>query len=221
LEHELSPNMTKRFHLTIWLFLIIAITTGQSGSGDSQLINHDNPDLLATGRNELTIFVIPSKVKFDWSSPYSLYRSYFKNYKKSLFKKKSYTLGHAFVELCTPLSSDRIFAGIRAASGKELRDLVLKDHYGLSILGADTKGKLESGSDLVPEVQRYSRKGQLAFMTFFISDEATERLLRFFQSFKAGIENNGDYEPRYGQGTKEKAPAVRLLPSALLTLPGF
>ncbi len=198
MEHEFSPLMTMRFFLTIWLLLIIAITTGQSGSGDSQLIRDDNPDLLATGRNELTIFVIPSKVKFDWSSPNSLFRSYFKNYRKSLFKRKSYTLGHAFVELCTPLSSGRIFAGMRAASAKEMKSMVLKDHYGYSILGADMEGKLETDTELVPQVQKYSRTGQLAFMTFFISDEATERLLRFFQSFKTGSDGYGSCGPRYG-----------------------
>jgi hypothetical protein len=190
--------MTKHFLLTIWLFLIIAITTGQSGSGDSPLIRHDNPDLLAAGLNELTIFVIPSKVKFDWSSPNSLFRSYFKNYKKSLFKRKSYTLGHVFVELCTPLYSGRIFAGMRAASGKEMKSMVLKDHYGYSILGADMEGRLETADELVPQIEKYSRKGQLAFMTFFISDEATKRLLQFFQSFKVGADSNSSHEPRYG-----------------------
>jgi hypothetical protein len=196
--HELNTLMKKRFRLTIWLFLIIAIAAGQTGSGEFSLIRHDDTDLLASGRNELTIFVIPSKVKFDWSSPSSLFRSYFKNFKRNLFKKKSYTLGHAFIALQTPLSSGRIFAGMRAASGKELKNLVLKDHYGLAILGADTEGKLENEADLVPQVKKYSRKGQLAFMTFFISDEATERLLQFFHAFKAGTDSNGYHGARYG-----------------------
>ena len=190
--------MTKRFLLTIWLFFILALILGQSGSGDCPLVFHDNPDLQAAGQNELTIFVIPAKVKFDWSSPYSLFKSYFKNYKKSLFKRKSYTLGHVFVELCTPLSSGRIFAGMRAASRKEMKSMVLKDHYGYSILGADMDGKLETATELVPQVEKYSRKGQLAFMTFLINDEATERMLLFFQSFQAGSDSNGAQGPRYG-----------------------
>jgi hypothetical protein len=187
-----------RIFLSISLFFIIAGSFGQSGAGDSQISSHNKPDLLESGRNELTIFVIPSKVKYDWSSPRTLYKSYFKNYTKNLFKKNSHNLGHAFVELCTPLAAGRIFTGMRAASGKEQKDLVIKEHYGLSILGADMDGALESDSELVCEVQNYSRKGQLAFMTFFISDEATERLLQFSQSFQAGIDSNGSPGARYG-----------------------
>jgi hypothetical protein len=107
-------------------------------------------------------------------------------------------LGHAFIELCTPLYSGRIFAGMRAASGKEMKSMVLKEHYGYSILGADMEGKLETEADLVPEVKKYSRSGQLAFMSFYISDEATERLLQFFHSFKADTDSNGSQKPHYG-----------------------
>jgi hypothetical protein len=190
--------MMKRITITIWLFFIIAASIGQTGGGELPHMSRDKTDSLEADQNELTIFIIPAKVKFDWSSPRGLCKSYFKNYERNIFNKKSYNLGHAFVELCTPLSSSRIFAGMRAASGKEPKKLVLKEHYGLSILGADMDGTLESDSELVSEVQKYSRKGQLAFITFFISDQATERLLQFFQSFKAGIDSNGSRGARYG-----------------------
>lgn len=212
--------MTRRIIITIWLFLIIALTFGQSGAGEPKSAGIKNPDLSEASHNELTIFVIPSKVKYDWSSPRTLYKSYFKNYRKNIFNKNAYNLGHAFVELCTPLSSGRIFTGMRAASGKEQKDLVLKEYYGLSILGADMDGTLQSDSELVSEVQRYSRNGQLAFITFFISDEATQRLLQFFQSFKAGddsssyhgIRYGGAFWPRYkGEGSGCSALAVSFL----------
>jgi hypothetical protein len=95
--------MTKRLLLTICAFLSIAIAAGQ-------------PDTSVVSRNELTIYVIPSTVKYDWSSPRSLYKSYFRNYKKNIFKKEPYIMGHAFIELSTPLSSGRIFTGMRSAS---------------------------------------------------------------------------------------------------------
>jgi hypothetical protein len=190
--------MSKRIIFTICFYLILAVIQAQPGAGESRLINDNIADLRESGQNRLTIFVIPSKVKYDWTSPRTLYKSYFKNYEKNIFNKKAYNLGHAFLELCTPLASDRILAGMRAATGKEQKDLVLKEHYGLAILGADMDGTLQTDSELVSEVQMYSRKGELAFITFFISDEATERLLRFFQSFKAEIDSNGSYGARYG-----------------------
>jgi hypothetical protein len=182
----------------IWLFFFITVASGQSGAGNPGFIIPGIPDSLRAGRNELTIFIIPAKAKFDWSSPRSLYKSYFKNYRKNMFNKKSYILGHAFVQLCTPLSARRIFTGMRAATGDEPKNLVLKDHYGLAILGADMDGTLESDSELVSEVQRYSRKGQLAFMTFIISDEATERLLQFYRTFKSSNDSSNTHGPRYG-----------------------
>ena len=174
-----------RIFFSLWAFLIVAASSGQQADP-------------VPARNELTIYVIPSRVKYDWTSPHTLYKSYFKNYRKNIFNKKAYNLGHAFVELCTPLNTGRIFTGMRAASGNKEKDLVLKEHYGLSILGADMDGVLQSDSELVSELQLNSRKGQLAFITFFISDAATERLLQFYQAFKAGTEINGSREIRYG-----------------------
>jgi hypothetical protein len=153
---------------------------------------------LSAGKNELTIFVIPSKVKYDWSSPYSLYKSYFRNYKHDFFNKDKFILGHAFVEIRSPLIPGRILTGMRTVSKKEQRDLVLNQHYGLAILGADTEGELETCTVLESKANKFSSKGRLAFMTFFISDEATIRLLQFFQTYKAGIDSIGSHGVRYG-----------------------
>ena len=182
-----------RITIAIFLFLFTAASFAQTS-----VIPLESAGILQSGLNELTIFIIPAKAKFDWSSPRTLYKSYFKNYRKNIFNKKSYTLGHAFVQLCTPLSSGRIFTGMRAASGGEPKNLVLKDHYGLSILGADMDGTLETDSELVCEVRKYSKKGQLAFITFLISDEATERLLQFFRTFKSSNDSSSTHGPRYG-----------------------
>lgn len=178
--------MTKRLSLTTWAFLIIAIAAGQ-------------PDTSVVAQNKLTIYVIPAKAKFDWNSPYTLYKSYFKNYKKNMLKKDRYVMGHAFVELTTPLAaSGRIFTGMRAASREEQKDLVIKEHYGLAILGADMQGRLETSAELDFKVEKYARKGELAFMTFFISDEAAVRMVQYYQSFIACIDSNSSAGARYG-----------------------
>jgi hypothetical protein len=190
--------MTRRLSFILSFFLVIAASVGQSGELGPQLISSNKPELLESGRNQLTIFVIPAKAEFDWSSPRSLFKSYFKNYRKNFFTKKSYTLGHVFVELCTPLASGRIFAGMRAASSEEMKSMVLKEHYGYSILGADMQGHLETEAELVPEVEKYSRKGRLAFITFFVSDETAAKMLQFFQTFKDSTNVDGLNQPRYG-----------------------
>lgn len=190
--------MTRRFFLTIWLIFLIAVTAGQSAFPEFPQNQPINLDSTVAGLNELTIYVIPAKAKYDWTSPRTLCKSLFRNYRRNLFHKDRYLLGHAFVELNSPLASERIFTGMRSDSRKELKNLVFEQHYGLAILGADLKGKLETENDLELKVEKYSRKGQLAFMTFIICNEAAARMISFYQSYKAGIDSSGSPGARYG-----------------------
>jgi hypothetical protein len=155
-------------------------------------------DTSSSGLNQLTIFIIPSKVRYDWTSPSTLYKSLKKNYIRNLLNRDAYLLGHAFMELSTPQVPGIIAAGMRSGSRKEQKKLLRKDHYGLAILGADLEGKLENQADLEKTTKKYSKRGQLAFMTFFINDEATDRMIRFFRSYIAGIDSNGSAGARYG-----------------------
>lgn len=179
--------MINRITLVFWSFLIVFSATSQQ-----------EPDTLQSGLNQLTIYVIPSKVKYDWDSPAKLYKSFVKNYKRNLFSKNNYLLGHAFMELKTEKLNEKILTGMRSASRKEQKELLFKEGYGLSILGADLEGFLENSSVLEQTKKKFSRKGQLAFMTFYISDEATDRMINFFQSYKAGIDSIGSPGARYG-----------------------
>jgi hypothetical protein len=197
MEHEMSKLITMRILFTTWLFLFITTISGESGLAEFSLYLPDNPDSSVINQNELTIYVIPSKCKYDWTSPHSLKKSYFRNYKRNFFKKEKYLLGHTFIELQSSLIPGSIFAGMRVASGKEQRDLVFKQNYGLAILGADMEGQLETITDLEPKVEKYSRKGQLAYMTIIISDAAAERMIGFFNAYKAGIEGIGSPGARY------------------------
>ena len=105
---------------------------------------------------------------------------------------------------------------MRSASRKEQKDLVIKATLWPCNTWRRYEGKLEIRTDLDYKVEKYSRKGQLAFMTFFISDEATERLIQFFQSYKARYRQQRhsrehDTAGHSGQGTKEKVPVAPLL----------
>lgn len=212
--------MIKRLALILSLFIFVAVFPGQAplAQGSGKVSN--TGDSLNSSRNELTIYVIPSKVKFDWTSPHTLYKSYLKNYTRNLLSKRAYVLGHAFIELSSPLVPENILAGMRAASSAEQREMVLREHYGLAILGAEMKGELETSTALEPKLNKYSRKGRIAFMKFIISDAATERLLKFFSSFKLMIDSNsasnayygGAFWPRYnGEGAGCSAFAVSFL----------
>jgi hypothetical protein len=159
--------------------------------------------------NVLTIFVIPSRVEYDWQSPRTLYKSFYKNYTRSIFREEPYLLGHAFIDLITPNPDGRIFTGMKAASRDEQKVLVMEKDYGLSILGADLSGQLETSIDLENRIKEYSRHGRLAFMTILINDEAAHRMVEFFNLFISEGDSlqgpdhhyGGAYWPRYyGEG---------------------
>lgn len=190
--------MFRRFLAAFCISLTTIIVTGQSVSTEYSKTDLVLPDSIEEGKNELIIYVIPSKVKYDWTSPHTLYKTFIRNYKRNMLNRDNYMLGHAFVELRSPLCPKGIFTGMRSGSRKEQKDLLMKKHYGLAILGADIRGKLETGADLEHTREKYSHKGQLAFMSFFINDTATIRLIEFFQTYKAGIESNGSPGARYG-----------------------
>jgi hypothetical protein len=209
-----------RFLTAFCISLATIIVSGQSVSNEYLKIDTVLPDSIKKGNNELIIYVIPSRVKYDWTSPHTLYKTFIRNFNRNLLNKDNYMLGHAFMELRSPHCPEKIFAGMSSASRKEQKDLLLKQHYGLAILGADIQGKLETGADLEHTLEKYSRKGQLAFMSFFINDTAADRLIEFFQTYKAGIESNdspgarysGAFWPRYkGEGSGCSAFVVSFL----------
>jgi hypothetical protein len=172
------------------LFIYAALASGQSGITES--------DTSKANLNQLTIYVIRSKVKYDWSSPHSLYKSYMKNASKNIFSRKNYLLGHAFIDLQTVACGERIFTGMRSSSKNEMEEMVFKEHYGLSVLGADIEGRLETEDELQNKLERFSRTGQLAFLVLWISDAAAKRLTEFYKSYKSGIEMEGSPGARYG-----------------------
>ena len=153
-----------------------------------------NPD----ARHELTIFVIPSAVEYDWSSPHSLYHTYKLNYIKNIFKKEKYILGHAFVEIRSPIVNDRLLTGMRSCGREQQRDLVLHEKYGLTILGMDLQGRLELHDDLAEKVENYSRKGDLAFIRVLIGEGTVHRLMEFLEKYEQRLDSLGNPGPWYG-----------------------
>lgn len=148
-------------------------------------------------RHQLTIFVIPSAVKYDWTSPHSLLHTYKLNYIKNIFKKDNYILGHAFAEIRSPLVDSTLLTGMRSCSREQQRDLVLRENYGLSILGIDLQGKLELHDDLAEKVEKYSRKGELAFIRVNVNEGIMNRLIEFLEGYEQRLDSLGNPGPWY------------------------
>jgi len=148
--------------------------------------------------NELTLYVIPSYAPIDWSSPSNLYKSALKSYSEAFFQKKNYPIGHLFLELKTPFCDSVILTSITSVSGKEQRDLVLKDKVGLTILGTPVSGRMESSSELKEKIRRFSAKKKLAFIQFAINDQAAKRVLEYIRRFTTKNSEGRSPSERYG-----------------------
>lgn len=200
------------FYRNILAFFLVSlfINSGAQPVSDTSL----------QGISTFTIYVIPSKAKFDWSSPQTLHKSYRKNTIKNLFNKKVYTIGHAFIELNTVHPEEHIFAGMCSEGKDEMKDFVLNQHYGLAVLGTDVKGSLEDETKLKEKIEKYSRKGRLAFITLMIGEEAAGRMSRFYHDYRDYFEKNtaggyrygGAFWPRYfGEGSGCSAFALSFM----------
>jgi hypothetical protein len=214
--------MKKKLFLTIIMLFICRVFFAQTKPENAIYPGSNKGDAGSENLHELTIYFIPSKAYYDWSSPHTLYRSYVKNYLRNLLKKDRYCypLGHAFLELRSPLVPGKLLAGIRSTSREEQADYVMKDHYGLAILGTDLQGKLESPDDLEDVKEKYTQKGKLAFLRLLISEEQASLMINFYEAFKVRIDSMGSpgrfyggaFWPRYyGEGSGCSAFVVSFL----------
>ncbi|PKP42397.1 MAG: hypothetical protein CVT93_04330 [Bacteroidetes bacterium HGW-Bacteroidetes-10] len=148
--------------------------------------------------HELTIYVIPSFSPIDWSSPSKLYKSAINSYSESFFQKKEYPIGHMFIELRTPLCDSVILTSITSVSGKEQRNMVLKEKVGLSILGTPVEGRMETSHELRKKIDRFSAKKKLAFMQFALNGEAAKRVLEYIRRFTTKNSDGKSPSDQYG-----------------------
>ena len=137
----------------------------------------------ASGISELTIYLIPSTSPLDWGSPSSLYKSARKSFTKSAFRKESYSLGHMFIELSSPLCDSIIMTSIRATNIREAHKMLFKDGYGLSILTSSVEGRMESRSELEKKIEYFSKRGLINFISYRINEESAHRVLDFIRGF--------------------------------------
>ena len=133
--------------------------------------------------HELNIYVIPSLHELNWDSPSQLYQGYKKGALAKIFKRESYILGHLFIEFTTPLKPEPVYAGMASLSSREQRELVLRQHIGLGILGAGVQGYLESPEQLTRKLRINTGRETIAAITYRLNETAALRILQFIEEF--------------------------------------
>ena len=120
----------KRLFIIYLLFFPVLTLISQGSQGISDAFSGDKSTMPKGISSSLTIYILPAKVQYDWESPHTLYCSLIKNYIRNMFrpKRESYLLGHAFIELRTPLHEGDIFSGMRATSVDAEKRMLLKEH---------------------------------------------------------------------------------------------
>ena len=119
---------------------------------------------------ELTIYNIPSSETLNWKSPQKIFFSILgSQFGKSPYGKLKHPVGHAVVELKD--SSRVALIGITAVSKLRMFDKVLRQGYGLGILFAFIKGKLEQADVNTSDITKRCKNGDVAFIKYQISQE--------------------------------------------------
>jgi len=163
-----------------------------------------------------TIYTIPAPHEMRWESPGKLVFSYLRNFlTRSSYGKYRHPIGHMMVELKD--STKHVIAGVTAVKHSGMTRKVLFKGFGLGILFEKIQGRLEETDINLPEIQRRSKKGDIAFLEFRISQPVFDRLWKYYNEYKEkGYYKlyNGLNHPLEGEGAGCSAFAFSFLEAA-------
>ena len=164
----------------------------------------------------LTIYTIPAPHEMRWESPGKLVFSYLRNFlTRSSYGKYRHPIGHMMVELKD--NTKHVIAGVTAVKHSGMTRKVLFKGFGLGILFEKIQGRLEETDINLPEIQRRSKKGDIAFLEFRISQAVFDRLWKYYNEYKEkGYYKlyNGLNHPLEGEGAGCSAFAFSFLEAA-------
>ena len=164
----------------------------------------------------LTIYTIPAPHQMRWESPGKLVFSYLRNFlTRSSYGKYRHPIGHMMVELKD--STKHVIAGVRAVKNSGMTRKVSFNGYGLGILFEKIQGKLDETDINLPDIQRRSKNGDIAFLEFSISQAVFDRLWNYYNEYKEkGYHKlyNGLNQPLEGEGAGCSAFAFSFLEAA-------
>jgi len=176
--------------------------------------------LAALAEGKLTLWVYPSPVGIDWSSPSSLGWSAVKNELAPSRYSFKHSIGHVNVQLDCGARS--VVTGMTSSGSSVEAKALLSEKIGLGVLFRDFAGELESREKVEAQIPERLKGGAFSHLTFAISDATCERLLEFHDGFEArGY--SGHYglplRPRWGEGAGCSAYATAYLDLAGLLTP--
>ena len=191
---------------------------GRGGIEQLHTFLEEEGPLKSLGTEELTLFVIPPPKRLDWESPAKLLRSLYDMQKAAFFEPKGskHKIGHVFVSLRSRFHP-QVLTGMTTYNSSEEIDLVKSQGYGIGVLTADLRGKLDAAGPLAREVALRLREGRIGYIRFAISDEMSIRLWNYYKQYCArGMDEHygGANRPIYGEGGGCSAFGVSFIEAA-------
>ncbi|MDD3194777.1 MAG: hypothetical protein PHU68_03135 [Paludibacter sp.] len=173
-------------------------------TGDTLAANFEAPED-SSETHEITLFLMPTMLPLDWSSPSALYKSMLQTYLKTIGLKDNYLLGHLAVRLNTPLLDKPLFTAQSSLKWQERIDMVLKQRVGFGILGAALQGRIEPSEEIQHKLQVYKNRNKLSYITYRVNRTAMKRMLMFYEQYQQKITDDyaasdfygGAFWPRY------------------------
>lgn len=125
--------------------------------------------------NHLTVYFIRSPLGINWSSPRALAQSTLKN-QLAVMAGRKHSIGHIYAEYnCEKFNLHKYF-GMTSSGTTQEREMVLKKHYGLGASIADFDGHLEQTDEIISDLNKLYKIGQVSFFKIKISDQACLRM---------------------------------------------
>jgi hypothetical protein len=154
--------------------------------------------------NELTLYVIPSPLGIDWSSPKTLFITAAKN--KLSFKP--HFMGHMWMEL--KCGAETELTGMIGDRPDFINQVVFQGR-GLGVLFYSFPGRLETKADIEQEREKYFKEGGMNFVRFSLNEGQCKRASQYISEYRKN--NVGRHyglvnRPRHGEGAGCSAFAV-------------
>ena len=189
----MCKDKVKIFVCFLLLFSFLAKSQSQTPSSDTRQLN------------EFTLYIMPTLLPLDWSSPRSIHKSTINCYLRTIHKRDNYLLGHVAVSLKSPLLDKPLLTTQTSCGMKEKKELIFKKKIGLAILGVALPGRMEPSLELIHKLKVYAKREKLTFIRYKISEKAAKRMIDFVKLYSQKTESNfaqcdfygGSFWPRY------------------------
>jgi hypothetical protein len=204
-------------HILRNLFAILTVLGLGAASATAETIPQDWPD-------QLVVYAIPPPRPMKWGTPRRLALRALGNMIAFEHRDQPHPIGHVFVHVTSSSTGRDLMTGMTSRGPTEDRDLILKDEYGLGVLGADMMGRLENAEELQESIAARSKTGLIASMRFLISPEASARLIEFHDQFEAQGDHDhygGANRPRFSEGGGCSAFGISFMELAGVMQPDF